>query len=107
MIVYWISLVLALFLNAFSNIAVKVGAIKSSKIFILIGLLGFGIQFMFYAFALKKINLSIAYPIMVGCGFMIIGIYSHIFLKEHISIFGILGMILIVIGVAFVSFKSI
>ncbi len=103
--IYWIALFIALFLNAFSNILTKLSAIKSSKTFLILGLLGFGIQFLFYAFALKKINLSIAYPIMVGSGFLIISLYSFFYLKEHINIYDIIGIILIFIGVLLVSLK--
>ncbi len=103
--IYWLSLSLALFLNAFSNIFVKIGAIKSSKIFILLGLIGFGIQFVLYAFALKKINLSIAYPIMVGSGFIIISSFSYFYLEEHLNIYDIVGMGLIFVGVLLVSLR--
>jgi len=103
--IYWISLFLALFLNAFSNIAVKIGAIKSSILFILMGLIGFGIQFLFYAFSLKKIDLSIAYPIMVGSGFVIISSFSYLYLKEHMNIYDFIGMFLIFVGVLLISIR--
>ena len=103
--IYWLSLFLALFLNAFSNIAVKLGAIKSSKLFIFAGLVGFGIQFLFYAFALKKINLSIAYPIMVGSGFVIISLFSYFYLKEHMNLYDFIGMFLIFVGVLLISIR--
>jgi len=103
--IYWLALFLALFLNAFSNIAVKIAAIKSAKLFILAGLLGFGIQFLFYAFALKKINLSIAYPIMVGSGFVIISLFSYFYLKEHMNIYDFVGMVLIFVGVLLISVR--
>lgn len=103
--IYWLALFLALFLNAFSNIAVKIGAIKSSKLFILAGLVGFGVQFLFYAFALKKIDLSIAYPIMVGSGFVVISLFSYFYLKEHINVYDFVGMFLIFTGVLLISIR--
>lgn len=63
------------------------------------GALLFILSFIFYLFVISKLQLSLAYPIMVSIGIVLVAIGSWIFLKEHISQWQILGIILIIFGI--------
>jgi multidrug transporter EmrE-like cation transporter len=115
----YVFLILALILNAIANILMKIGSknihffkeinffdaiIKNYILFF--GLCLFAVNIIFYTISLSKINLSIAYPISAGGGFLIISIISFLYLKEPISILQILGMFLVLSGITLISFKS-
>lgn len=51
-------------------------------------------------------NLSVAYPIMVGVGFTIIGIVSCLVFHERLSALQMTGLFLILIGVTLVAQTS-
>jgi multidrug transporter EmrE-like cation transporter len=59
----------------------------------------FGLALAAYSIVLSKINLSIAYPIMTGGGFLLVFLASAAFFKENISATHILGAVLILAGV--------
>lgn len=114
----YIFLSLALVLNAVANILMKVGTknihffkeialidavLKNYVLFI--GLFLFALNVVFYTFALSKINLSTAYPIMVGGGFLIISLVSFFYLHESISTLQIIGMVLVFTGISLISIK--
>ncbi|OGJ46957.1 hypothetical protein A2272_00505 [Candidatus Peregrinibacteria bacterium RIFOXYA12_FULL_33_12] len=110
--VEYIYLILALILNAGGNVLMKVGAkdIISFKTLnfleaiaknyiLIIGLALFAFNVIFYILALSKINLSIAYPVMVGGGFLLISLTSFLYLKESISLLQIIGIIMVFSGI--------
>lgn len=69
---------------------------------IIIGLLFYGISAIFWLIALSKIELSTAYP-MLSIGYILIFMISYFFLNENIGIYKILGIILIICGLFFIS----
>jgi len=119
---YGIALALALVLNAVANLLIKVGvkrfegaesafsqgfasavsALASNWVLIL-GLFCFAVNVMFYAYALKKIDVSAAYPVMVGAGFAIIALVAWKFLGESLSRLQLTGVLCILIGVWLVA----
>lgn len=112
----YLFLTLALVLNAIANIMMKVGAanlhyFKEVSLFealtknylVGVGILLFAFNIIFYAIAISKINLSLAYPLMVGGGFIIITLASVLFLHEHVSALHIVGMTLILLGIVIVT----
>ena len=52
----------------------------------------------FYMFLLRKLDLSIAYPISVSCAIIIVTLVSGFALNEQISITQIIGMVIIMFG---------
>lgn len=115
----YIFLLLALILNAVANILLKIG---SDKIYLfkeqnflsaltgnwvsILGIVCFASNVLFYSVALSKLPLSFAYPIMVGGGFLIISIFSLLYLHESISYLQITGMLLVLFGVTLISISS-
>ncbi len=59
---------------------------------------------VFYLFALSKLPLSIAYP-MLSSGYVLVVLLSKIFLKEKVSLRRWLGVFIIIIGI-FIIFNS-
>ncbi len=120
-----IALVVALLLNASANLMIKFGMrsmglelagaspladgpIGLVKLLlrhwmVLAGLACFGLNVVFYAFALQKLPISIAYPIMVTTGFAIIVAVAGSMLGERLSATQWVGVVIILAGVALVA----
>lgn len=112
---YVIALVLALVLNACANLMIKFSvrrpegaaqsflqAVFSNRVLIL-ALVCFATNIIFYRYALKDIRLSIAYPVMVGGGFAIIALVAWKSLGETLSPAQWIGVGLIMAGITLVA----
>jgi len=115
---YYIALAFALVTNACANILIKTGmkgglpqgagvsgivrGILLNPI-VVAGVVLFGLQMVFYAYALSRIPLSTAYPLMTSVGFLIVVTASVVMLNETLSLIQVLGLILIMAGVAMVA----
>lgn len=122
---YAIALVIALVLNASANLMIKfgmhaintelsgagvlsqgpMGAIKLvlRHWILLLGLGCFAANVVFYAFALQKLQISVAYPIMVTVGFAIIAVVAGWKLGESLSTVQWVGVGAILVGVTLVA----
>ncbi|MBI4578800.1 MAG: EamA family transporter [Planctomycetes bacterium] len=119
---YLAALVLALLLNASANLMMKVGAkhldspgprleLGLSSIrgaiahnwVLVLGLFCFATNVLFYTYALKRIPISLAYPIMVGAGFAIIAVVAWRYLGETLSVVQWAGITLILLGIVLVA----
>lgn len=111
-------LFLALTLNAVANILIKLGSkqlafdlqqfmaqplmfIKNG--YLVVGLCFFASALVFYSLVLSKMNLSIAYPIMTGMGFVFVIFFSVFFLQEQLFWWQWLGIAFIFSGVALLA----
>jgi multidrug transporter EmrE-like cation transporter len=125
MVKYVIALVIALALNAAANLMIKFGmrgidmelsgASALSDGFaglarlllrhwiLLAGLLCFALNVVFYAFALQKLAISVAYPIMVASGFGIIVTVAGFILGERLTPMQWIGVTAILLGVTLVA----
>lgn len=112
----FIILVFAIITNALANVFVKIGASslvdkKISELFacylknvyIWLGLLCFGLAFVSYSIVLSKAKLSIVYPVMTSAGFVIVSVLSSVLFKENFSLYKIIGIVMIAIGIWVVS----
>ena len=107
----------AIICNSSANIFMKVGMLKVEQggtlvqtIFraarqpmVWVGVISFAMALMFYSVVLSKLNLSIAYPLMVSLGLIIVILASYFFLTESISVVQVVGFVLIIAGVWLVS----
>jgi len=125
MLKYVIALVVALALNAAANLMIKFGMraidlelagaspmangiagllrILLRNWVLLAGLGCFALNVVFYAFALQKLAISVAYPIMVASGFGIIVTVAGIMLGERLSALQWVGVAAILLGVTLVA----
>jgi multidrug transporter EmrE-like cation transporter len=122
---YAIALVVALLLNAAANLMIKFGmrgidaelagaglldhgvsgliSLLFRHWILLVGLLCFALNVVFYAYALQKLPISAAYPIMVTCGFAIIVIVAGLLLHERLTLWQWVGVGAILLGVVLVA----
>lgn len=117
----WIFLAVALVLNAAANILLKVGSrleslapetserlasfLKTFNVATMAGLFLFAVNVVFYRKALDGIPISVAYPIMVSLGLVLV-VLAAIWiplLNERVDARQVAGMALIGIGVWLVS----
>jgi len=114
----WAVLFLAVLLNSAANILLKAGTRKLESIesfhpniiwkfltngYFVAGVFCFGLALISYSLALTKFELSVAYPIMTGVGFVIVGITSYVWFREQIGTIGIAGIVFITIGIILVA----
>ena len=123
---YLLALIVALMLNAFANLLMKVGmkpiaasggvlkdgfvaAVKTVAASgpLVIGLMCFALNAAFYMYALqsKTLKISIAYPIMVGGGYALIAVIArfHPALGETLTWAQTLGVALILTGIVLIA----
>ncbi len=110
----YLYLALAFTLNSIANILLKLGAERvlsfSGGLFaiiqanwqVLLGLTIFATNIIFYFLALRALPLSVAYPVMVVMGFLIVNSYALIMLHEPITVGQYIGYVLIIVGLTLV-----
>jgi multidrug transporter EmrE-like cation transporter len=69
-----------------------------------VGLILGGINIWFFTKALKNITLSVAYPVFSGACIFLMVILSHLFFGEKISLINMAGAVVIVLGIALMSY---
>lgn len=112
-------LLLAVFLNALGNVLIKIGMNQTgaldltqplrvlTSIFLNPGVIA-GVTFYVlalagYSYTLSRMNLSTAYPIMSGLGFLAVLGISALFLQEKLQPFQLAGCVVILLGVWMVA----
>jgi small multidrug resistance pump len=115
----YVFLALALALNATANVLLKIGAARLGDLtqagllgrlltgyHLLAGLLLFAINVGFYVAALTRLNLSVAYPIMVAGGIVIVVSASVVFLREPVTPAQAVGLVLLILGIGLIGHRS-
>lgn len=111
----YILLFAAVVMNAFANICIKLGVNRLGSVdglaifeigkriafnpFLILGVTLFVATLGAYGAVLSKMNLSIAYPIMTSLGFLIVTVFSALYLRETITTMQIIGLVCIAIGI--------
>jgi multidrug transporter EmrE-like cation transporter len=125
MLKYAVALAIALVLNASANLMIKfgmrsidlelaggglgslgvAGAIRLviKNWVLLTGLCCFAANVVFYAYALQKLPISVAYPIMVASGFALIVLVAGVVLGERLTPVQWVGVMGILVGVVLVA----
>jgi len=118
---FWQLLLTSVFFNVTANILLKKGVLSvggitgektklfselikvASSPFIIIGLGLYGMSFIIWLRVLSFNDLSRAYPIFATIVFLLTSIGSMIFLKESISLFRFLGILIMLVGIYIVA----
>jgi multidrug transporter EmrE-like cation transporter len=116
----YLFLALALTLNATANVLLKIGAAQLGGLsepnlvgrlitnyHLLAGLSLFALNVVFYVVALTRLNLSVAYPIMMAGGVVIVVSVSILFLQETVSARQMAGLALLILGIVLVAERSV
>ena len=69
-------------------------------------LVGYGVAFYFLSLVLKTVPVGVAYAIWSGAGIVLIGLIGWLVLKQPLDLPAMLGMGLIVAGVAVIQLFS-
>ena len=114
----YVFLALALALNATANVLLKVGAARLGDLtqagllgrlltdyHLLAGLLLFALNVGFYVAALTRLNLSVAYPIMVAGGIVIVVSASIVLLREPVTPAQAVGLALLMLGIGLIGHR--
>lgn len=72
---------------------------------LVVGLLLFGVSFLIWIFILSKLQLNMAYPVVVSLNFCLITVASWLIFKEYLAPLQILGIAIIIFGTFLVLFK--
>lgn len=70
--------------------------------YVFFGFACFGLSSIFWLVVLSRLELSLAYP-MVSVAYILVAIASWLFFKENVNLVRWLGILIIVLGVFFVS----
>jgi multidrug transporter EmrE-like cation transporter len=114
----YVFLVAALALNALANMLLKAGAARLGGLaephlvqrvlgnpYLLLGLLLFALNVGFYLAALTRLNLSVAYPVMVAGGLVIVVLGSTLWLRETVTPLQWSGVALLAVGIVLVTWR--
>ncbi len=112
-------LVAALTLNALANMLLKAGAQDLGGLgephlvqrvlaspYLLAGLGLFALNVVFYIAALTRLSLSVAYPVMVAGGLVVVVLGSALWLRETVTPLQWSGIALLILGIALVTHRT-
>jgi len=111
----WILILSAVILNVCGHLFLKAGMNKIGAVsldqllfsftkifstpFVLLGLLSYILSVAMYMVVLSKVDVSYAYPLMMGVGYILIVLFSWQIFGEPFSFFKWMGIALILAGV--------
>ena len=115
----WIILILGICANAFASILIKM-AVTTPRKFpsfsepmlalanwpFWLGLILYGAAFLLYSLSLIKLPLSVAHPTMTTGAVTVVVILSIMFLKEQFYWSTAFGIVFIVVGIFFISYRT-
>ena len=103
--------------NAVANVLIKLGMTNTADlnfgetsilikymIFnpkLILGCVFYALSLVFYSFILQKMDLSIAYPIVISGSVFLVMIFSKLIFKESINITQIIGTVIVLLGIVF------
>jgi len=100
----YVYLALAIVLELCGTTCMKLSNGFENKFFATVTLICYGVCFYFFALSLKSVQLNIAYATWGGLGIILATAVSYFYFHETISMPGLIGIILIVVGVVLCNF---
>lgn len=102
----WLYLILAIILELFGTSMMKLSNGLTVLWPTIAMFAGYVLCFIFLSFALKTIDMSVAYAIWSAVGIVLIAIIGIVFFHENITFVKLAGILLIVTGVITVKLNS-
>lgn len=105
----WFFLGAAVTCNTLANVCLKRSSSQNQgfemflNLYFIAGVFLFGLNLIFYTIALKSINVSVGYPVLVGISLAGVVIIAAITLGEKLILTQFLGLLCIAIGVLVVT----
>jgi len=103
---YWLYLALAIGLEVCGTTCMKLSEGFSRLTPSILMFVFYGLSFAAFVFALKRIDISVAYAIWAGLGVMLIAIIGITYFKEPVSTLKIISIVLIIAGVAGLRYSA-
>ena len=92
-------------LNTTAQVLLKLGAGQNPiNLYLLGGILTYGVSAVFYILVLGKLNLSLTYPIVIGLTVIATTFSGAVVLKEHVPTTHWLGIGLVLSGITAIAF---
>ena len=92
-------------LNTLAQVFLKTGATENLlNIYLIGGILAYGASTLIYIMLLSKLNLSVAYPLVIGLTIIATTIAGSFLLREKVSTVNWMGVGLILAGIFAVAF---
>jgi multidrug transporter EmrE-like cation transporter len=101
----YVLIILAAINSAFGNIFIKKSQLNSEfaasilSLNFILGLVFYGINLLLFAFSLKYIQVSRAYPLLAGLSFIFLIVLSNRLLSEQLQTVNYLGIFVILLGI--------
>jgi len=95
----WVFLICAIFLEVAGTSCMKLSEGFTKLIPSILIFLFYGLSFTALTFALKKIDISIAYAVWSGIGTAVVAVIGFTYFKESMTMLKIASICLIIIGV--------
>lgn len=93
--------------NAAASFSIKHEVLSVNlHLFVILGVLFYGISFLLYIYLVSKHSLTFLYPLSTGLVYIVILVSSHFIFKEKVEVVTIVGGILIVLGVMLLNMKK-
>ncbi len=96
---YWVYLALAIVLEVCGTTSMKLSDGFSKLTPSVLIFIFYGLSFAAFAFALKRIDVSVAYAIWAGLGVLLISAVGIVYFKEPVSALRIASTVLVIGGV--------
>ena len=94
-------------LNTVAQVLLKSGATQNFlNLYLLGGVFTYGLSTLVYISVLSKLNLSVAYPVVIGLTIVATTIAGAILLREKVSTVNWIGVGLIISGICAVAFAK-
>ena len=101
-------IVVSVGLNTLAQTLLKLGSGQNPlNLYLFAGILSYGISTFLYIFILGKLNLSVAYPVIIGLTILATTISAAFFLGERVAIMHWLGLGLMLCGISAIAFGKI
>jgi small multidrug resistance pump len=98
--VAWLLLAGAILAEVTATLALRGTADAFRPLPVLVVIVGYGVSFVFLAYALRQLNVGIVYAIWSGVGTAGVAIAAALLYQERLNVAAVGGMALIVVGVA-------
>ncbi|MEH2063567.1 MAG: SMR family transporter [Nostoc sp.] len=106
-IVFSLLILITVGLNTLAQNLLKLGAGQNPlNIYLLGGICTYGLSTVFYVVVLGKLNLSVAYPVVIGLTIILTMITGAVFLREKVLISQWLGAGLMLSGICAIALSK-
>ncbi len=94
-------------LNTIAQTLLKLGSGQNSiNLYLIGGILAYGLSTVFYVLVLGKLNLSVAYPVVIGLTIFATTMAGAVILKEKVALVHWLGVGLMLSGILAIAFAK-